>query len=126
MLLDSHVLLWRLDQSRPLGQAAAERLDRVAQIYVSAATVWELTIKSMRGKLSMPDDFEARIRERGYRPLPVTTQHAAGIRAFPELTRHDPFDRVLLAQAHLESLEFMTVDGVLLELDLPFVVDARR
>ena len=124
VLLDSHVLLWRLDRSRELGAETLRLLDDADATYVSAATIWELTIKAMRGKLQMPEDFERRLERRGYESLWVTGQHAAGLRRFPELVRHDPFDRLLVSQADAEGLQLLTADRVLLGLGLDFVVDA--
>ena len=61
-------------------------------VYVSAATIWELTIKKMLGKLDLPEAFDVALAEQGITHLPVTAEHAAGIEEFPELLRHDPFD----------------------------------
>ncbi len=91
---------------------------------MSAATVWELTIKAMLGKLSVPADLSVRLVDQGFVPLSVTAEHAEGIRDFPELTRHDPFDRLLVAQADRASLHLVTADHVLLKLERDFIVDA--
>ncbi|CAN5489377.1 MAG: type II toxin-antitoxin system VapC family toxin [Acidimicrobiia bacterium] len=125
LLLDSHVLLWVLTGRRSLGPAAAKAIQAAAAVYVSAATVWELTIKAMLGKVRLPDRFADQLEEQGLASLDVTAQHAAGIQAFPELALHDPFDRLLLAQARIEGLRLLTADRVLLALDRPFIVDAR-
>lgn len=95
-------------------------------MHVSAATVFELTIKAMLGKLSIPDDFAARLSEQGLSLLSITAEHAAGIREFPELTRHDPFDRLLVAQASRDGLRLLTADRVLLGLNRDFIVDASQ
>ena len=83
-------------------------------VYVSAATIWELTIKSMLGKLEVEPEFESLLVSQGITLLPITAQHAAGIAQFPELLRHDPLDRLLIAQAKLERLDLLTADRVLL------------
>jgi len=62
--------------------------------------------------------------EQGITYLPVTAEHAAGIGEFPELLRHDPFDRLLVAQASRERCDLLTADQVLLATSYPFVVDA--
>lgn len=123
-LVDSHVLLWLLTGRRPLGVSAAQMLEGADAVHVSAATVWELTIKAMLGKLRIPDDLERQLELQGFRVLDVTAQHASGIRTFPELIRHDPFDRLLVAQADIERLRLLTADRVLLTLDRSFIVDA--
>lgn len=124
MLLDSHVVLWWVDGSPKLGTDAKRLIEDASTVHVSAATVLELTIKSMIDRLELPHDFEIQLWETGFEPLPITPAHAAGLREFPQLARHDPFDRVLLSQALLEKIDFFTVDSVLLSLGLPFVVDA--
>jgi len=125
MLLDSHVVLWWVDGSSRLGHDAKQLIDQAPTVHVSSATVLELTIKSMIGRLHLADDFESELWQIGFEPLSITPAHAAGLRAFPELERHDPFDRMLLSQARLEQFDLVTADSVLLDLGLPFVIDAR-
>jgi PIN domain nuclease of toxin-antitoxin system len=124
LLLDSHVLLWVLTGRRPLGRDATAKVDEAPAVFVSAATVLELTIKAMLGKVSIPQGLVARLTDAGFDHLDVTADHAEALSAYPELARHDPFDRLLVAQAATESLELMTADRVLLAMGLPFVVDA--
>jgi PIN domain nuclease of toxin-antitoxin system len=124
ILLDSHVLLWVLTGRRRLGPTATAALAASNVIYVSAATVLELAIKEMLGKLTLPDGFEGRLEQQGLRMLDISAAHAAGIRGFRELARHDPFDRVLLAQAVAERLTLLTADRALLAMGHPQVVDA--
>jgi PIN domain nuclease of toxin-antitoxin system len=91
---------------------------------VSAATVWELTIKTMLGTLSVPADLSKRLTAQGLELLSITAEHAEAIRDFPELTRHDPFDRLLVAQALRARLQLLTADHVLLNLGRDFILDA--
>jgi Uncharacterized protein conserved in bacteria len=95
-------------------------------VHVSAATVWELTIKAMLGKLSVPGDLASRLVEQGLVLLSITAEHAEGIREFPELARHDPFDRILVAQASQAGLRLLTSDRVLLGLGRDFILDATQ
>lgn len=88
--------------------------------------MWELNIKSMLGKLSVPDNLSKRLPEQGLELLSITAEHTEGIRAFPELVRHDPFDRLLVAQASLTGLQLLTADYVLLDLHRDFILDAIR
>jgi len=124
LLLDSQVVLWLLDDNPRLGPMARRRISTATAVHVSAATVWELTIKSMLGKLDVPHGLPARLTDQGLSLLDVSPAHAEGIRAFPALVRHDPFDRVLMAQAHLDGLTLLTADRALLDLDHDFLVDA--
>lgn len=79
----------------------------------------------MIGKLGTPDDFGDLLRARGLAPLPFTEEHATTMERFPELVGHDPFDRMLLAQAYAERIDFLTADRTLLALDHSWIVDAR-
>lgn len=126
LLLDSQTALWVMDDSPRLGPLAKERIAETSPVHISVATVWELTIKSMLGKLKIPADFAAHAAAQGFDLLDISADHAEGLRAFPELARHDPFDRLIIAQAHQHRLTLMTSDGVLLGLDREFVVDSTR
>jgi PIN domain nuclease of toxin-antitoxin system len=126
LLLDSQALLWLLDDNSRLGPAARQAITSAQGVHVSAATVWELTIKTMLGKLSVPADLSTRLTAQGLTLLSVTAEHAEALRDFPELTRHDPFDRLLIAQASCTGLQLLTADQVLLGLGRAFVVDATR
>jgi PIN domain nuclease of toxin-antitoxin system len=125
LLLDSHVTLWVMDDNPRLGQRARTRIAAEDRVHVSAATVWELTIKAMLGKIKIPDRLSECIEAQGLTLLNITPQDAEGISAYPELVRHDPFDRLLVAQAERRGMEMLTADGVLLDLNRPFVLDAR-
>jgi PIN domain nuclease of toxin-antitoxin system len=126
LLLDSQVVLWLADDNPRLGRRARNSIENADTVYVSAATIWELTIKKMLGKLDLPDAFDVALAEQGITYLSVTAEHAAGIEEFPELLRHDPFDRLLVAQASRERCDLLTADQFLLSTSYPFVVDATR
>jgi PIN domain nuclease of toxin-antitoxin system len=123
LLLDTHVLLWLLDDSPRLGIQARDRITRSSAAYVSAASTWELAIKAAIGKVTLPDDLEDAIDRSALRDLPVTRHHtlACDLMALPH---KDPFDAVLVAQATLERLTLLTADAKLLKA-LPDAVDAR-
>lgn len=114
LLLDTQVLLWAAGDSARLSPAARKALKSPRnELIFSAASLWEITIKSSLGR----DDFrvEPRVLRRGlldngYVELPVTSQHAVGLDALPPLHR-DPFDRILVAQAITEGITLMTSDG---------------
>jgi PIN domain nuclease of toxin-antitoxin system len=126
LLLDSQALLWLLDDSPRLGPQARKTIESAQGVHVSAATVWELTIKTMLGKLTVPADLSTRLPGQGLELLSITAEHAEAIRDFPELTRHDPFDRLIVAQAHRSGLRLVTADPVLLNLHRDFILDATR
>jgi PIN domain nuclease of toxin-antitoxin system len=126
LLLDSQALLWLLDDNPRLGPQARRAITSAQGVHVSAATVWELTIKTMLGKLSVPADLSTRLTSQGLELLSITAEHAEALRDFPELTRHDPFDRLLVAQAARAGLQLLTSDQVLLGLDRDFILDASQ
>ncbi|WP_330185308.1 type II toxin-antitoxin system VapC family toxin [Nocardia sp. NBC_01503] len=126
LLLDSQTALWLLDDNPRLGAKARAMISSATEVYVSAATIWELTIKAMLGKLTLPPQFTEAITDQGLAVLDITGEHAEGLRDFPELVRHDPFDRLIVAQAYSERLRLLTADGVLLGLNRRFIVDSTR
>ncbi len=81
-----------------------------AAVFVSAATIWEISIKSALGKLDADvDELVVNLEQAGFRELPVTAAHAAAVRNLPDIHR-DWFDRLLVAQAITEPLRLLTVD----------------
>ena len=123
LLLDTHVLLWMLEDSPRLGNRARDRIRDSPAVYVSAASTWELAIKAAIGKIKLPDDFDDAIDRSALRDLPVTRRHtfACDPAALPH---KDPFDAVLVAQSRVERLTLLTADSKLLKA-LSDVVDAK-
>ena len=124
LLLDSQVALWVLDDSPKLGVRARELISSTSGAYVSAVTLWELTIKAMRGRLTLPDNLRSLLADNGLLLLNVVPEHVLGLRDFPELIKHDLFNRLLVGQAKQAGLRFLTADRVLLALGRDFIVDA--
>jgi PIN domain nuclease of toxin-antitoxin system len=110
LLLDTHVVLWWLTDDPTLADNVKDRLDHEPGVCVSAATIWEVTIKQAIGKLKQPADLPERIRDSGFRNLPITSEHAIVAGRLPAIHR-DPFDRVLVAQAQCEDLTLVTRDA---------------
>jgi PIN domain nuclease of toxin-antitoxin system len=116
LLLDTHIALWAIVADARLPRRAEELIaDPKHTVFVSAASIWEITIKFAlaRGRstdmpVSGPNAL-AYFRAAGYQLLPVTGDHAAAVETLPALHR-DPFDRILVAQALLEPLRLMTHD----------------
>lgn len=126
LLLDTQALLWVLDDNPRLGAEARARIDSAVAVHVSAASFWELAVKSMLGKVSIPDGLSELVIEQGFSMLPVTAAHAEALMRFPTLIKHDPFDRMLMAQALVEGHQLFTADRVLLATEHSWVVDATR
>ncbi|MGA2349422.1 MAG: type II toxin-antitoxin system VapC family toxin [Terracidiphilus sp.] len=119
LLLDTHALLWwdsdvsKLPEVLRLAIASPHN-----EVFVSAATVWEIAIKRASGKLIFGQPVGRCIEAHGFRPLPITVEHAEWAGGLPPLHR-DPFDRLLVAQAHLEGLVLVTVDDQIVRYQVP-------
>ena len=109
LLLDTHVILWWLTDDLALSDEVKTRLDDEPDVYVSPASLWEVTIKQSIGKLSEPIDVAEEIRDSGFRELPITFHHAIAAGRLP-LIHRDPFDRMLVAQAQCEGLTLASRD----------------
>lgn len=109
LLLDTHVILWWLTDDLALSDDVKTRLDDEPDVYVSPASLWEVTIKQSIGKLSEPIDVAEEIRDSGFRELPITFHHAIAAGRLP-LIHRDPFDRMLVAQAQCEGLTLASRD----------------
>ncbi|MEH1167059.1 type II toxin-antitoxin system VapC family toxin [Micromonospora sp. CPCC 205539] len=110
LLLDTHVALWAITGDQTLGVEFLDRLRHDPDIYLSPVSLWEITIKQSAGKLAGPPDLAERIRDMGFRELPVTHIHAIAAGRLPPHHR-DPFDRMLVAQAISEGLTLASRDG---------------
>jgi PIN domain nuclease of toxin-antitoxin system len=113
LLADSHVLLWWLDGAQRLSEPVRDAFaDPATELYLSAASIWELAVKQSVGKLEVDVDLGEHAREQGFTDLPVTFAHAAAVRDLP-FHHRDPFDRMLVAQARVERLTLVTADSVI-------------
>ena len=117
LLLDTHVLLWALGTPERLPRQTAEEIESPeTEVYFSAASIWEIAIKTSAGKVSFrysPDQIAQASRATGFRELSITSAHAAKVASLPQHHR-DPFDRLLVAQALLLPAHLLTVDSALL------------
>ena len=99
LLVDAHALLWWLADDPELDAAAARTIaDPANDVVVSAATVWEIEVKRVAGRLGAPMDVLDAIRQSGMDTLPITAPDAVAAAGLP-LHHGDPFDRMLIAQA---------------------------
>lgn len=116
LLLDTHLLLWAAASSARLPREARELLqDDRNDVYYSAASIWEIAIKSSLRRKDFRVDLNqlmSALPEMGFVQLPVTAAHAARITDLP-LIHRDPFDRLLIAQSVVEPLTLLTNDALL-------------
>ena len=116
LLLDTHTLLWWLEENPSLPAAARKLIaHKNHEVLVSAASAWEIATKVRLGKLpiaiDLAHDFSAYLKRERFDTLAVTAEH--GIRAgFLPGPHKDPFDRMLIAQALAENLTFVSNDAV--------------
>jgi PIN domain nuclease of toxin-antitoxin system len=110
LLIDTRVFLWAMGGDKKLPKRAEAIMLSADAVFVSAASIWEISIKSGLGKLDTDvNELVARMEEAGFRELPVTALHAAAVRDLPDIHR-DPFDRILVAQAMTEPLRLLSDD----------------
>ncbi|MCT8536920.1 type II toxin-antitoxin system VapC family toxin [Glaesserella parasuis] len=129
ILLDSHILLWLAwDKKENLSPQAVELLDDpTSEIYFSLASLWGIAIKSSLGKPDFDIDVEALeqgLIQVGCRMLAIELPHILKQAQYPFIHR-DPFDRLLMAQAEVENVFFMTADTMILKYQKPYIIDVR-
>lgn len=125
-LLDSNALLWFVSGSREMGKSAKHQISRAVKLVYSPVSMLELSMKQQVGKLDLDEHFLTSVKNQEIDELPFRVNHALEVARFGSLVRHDPFDRMLLAQASFERMSLITADQHLLSLGLPWVVDARQ
>ncbi|HET9108658.1 MAG TPA: type II toxin-antitoxin system VapC family toxin [Steroidobacteraceae bacterium] len=112
VLLDTHLLLWALASPSKLSSKARQRIES-SEVFASAASIWEISIKSALGKLEAnPAEVLSGIEAAGFDHLPISGEHAAEVVDLPHLHK-DPFDRLLVAQARVERMILLTDDDTL-------------
>ena len=122
LLVDTHILLWALTNHPRLSANARTLLTRADRVVVSAASLWEISIKAQLGKLTVPERFGVpALAERGYTFLSITPDHALQIRAI-EPHHSDPFDRMLVVQARHEGLTLISHDEAFRAYDVDVVL----
>jgi PIN domain nuclease of toxin-antitoxin system len=113
LLLDTHLLLWAANEPKRLPKAARTLIENLEnEVLFSAASLWEIAIKSGLGR----EDFRVNARllrrgllDNGYTEVPITSEHAVSIDQLP-VAHKDPFDRILVSQALVEGVTLLTND----------------
>ena len=116
LLLDTQILLWAAGQPKRLSSAARKLIENPRNdLLFSAASLWEVAIKSALGRTDFrvePRVLRRGLLDNGYTELPVTSEHAVSVTGLPDLHRN-PFDRILLAQALCEGFTLLTADATI-------------
>ena len=112
VLLHTHIYIWAVMDSPKLNQKARMIIEEASEVYVSAASIWEIAIKSRLGKIEADtDEMDRAIDSSGFIELPVTSLHAARVAKLANDNDHkDPFDRLLVAQSMVEPVVLLTAD----------------
>ncbi|MFM9976666.1 MAG: type II toxin-antitoxin system VapC family toxin [Sphingomonadaceae bacterium] len=117
LLLDTNIIIMLIDETERLSRAYLSVLDDPENEFcVSTISVWEMAIKQRKGKLDIGDafgDLEARLWSIGILVLPLNILHALADSALPRVLK-DPFDRMFVAIAEIEGMQFLTIDTKLL------------
>ncbi len=119
VLLDTHILLWAVLDDPRLSPAQLEAIN-TGELYLSAASVWEIGIKRAIGKLDVPEEVFDIAADAGCRPLPISWVHAEQAARLPP-HHADPFDRMLIAQARCERLKLITSDTRMMAYDVDLI-----
>ena len=122
VLIDTHTFLWWCMDDEQLSSHAREIIaDGRNEIYLSAASAWEIAIKAAKGRLTLPEKpaayVSSRISQHRFLSLPIQMSHALHVYNLP-LHHADPFDRLLIAQSQLETLPLVTKDENIQRYDL--------
>jgi PIN domain nuclease of toxin-antitoxin system len=118
VLLDTHAFVWWDNDELP--RAVRDRIRSADMVYVSAVSAWEVAIKTALGKITARAALADAIDDYGFDALPVTVAHADAVRTLPA-HHHDPFDRLLVAQAQLEGLTLVSRDPAMRLYAVPVV-----
>jgi PIN domain nuclease of toxin-antitoxin system len=110
ILVDTHVLLWALGEPKRLSPDARTTLeDSHNEVFVSAVSAWEISVKAALGRVRAPQDLATGVRSLRFVPVDVTFADGLAVRQLPEIHR-DPFDRMLIARCLERDLVLMTND----------------
>jgi PIN domain nuclease of toxin-antitoxin system len=124
-ILDTHAFLWwNMDDPQISLTARQFIADGSNEIFLSAASAWEIAIKCARGRLVLPADPPAYVADRmasqHFQPLPVQVSHALHVYSLPDV-HADPFDRLLIAQSQLEDLPILTADPLFAQYEVDVI-----
>lgn len=110
LLLDTHALIWFISDPKKLLRSTYDMIaDPSKVIYLSAAAIWEISIKRALGRLETPDNLLSVLEENRISVLNITGEHALAVASLP-LIHQDPFDRMQIVQAQKENLIFVSRD----------------
>lgn len=125
ILLDTHVAVWFAGAPSRLGPRAKQLIQQTPEVSISSISIAELNMKAMLGSFTVPLDLAERFKDAGVNVDAFDHSSAQQISRFVSLAKHDPFDRMILAQAAAAGAALLTADSKLLGLNLDFILDAE-
>ena len=120
VLLDTHVVLWWVDDDRRLGREARRAIATADFVWVSAASGWEVATKVAKRHLRLSEPLQVTVSADSFTELPFTLRHAAELQRLP-FHHRDPFDRILVAQARVEGATIVSHDRDLEPYGVPMI-----
>ena len=126
LLLDTHALIWAVQSPERLGERARTALStNDAEVYASHVSLWEMAIKRRAGTLDeldrrAADWFDHFVPRSGFRQLPIAASHLGAVEDLP-FFHNDPFDRLLVTQAHQGDMTLVTSDGLVSQYDIEVI-----
>jgi PIN domain nuclease of toxin-antitoxin system len=122
LLLDSNAYVWAITRPSELSTPARQAIeDPENQRFVSVVSLWEMTVKLLVGKLSLPTNYMDGVDHIGATLLPVTVPHLRQVQSLP-LHHRDPFDRMIVAQAREDNLTIVTRDRIFKVYGVPLLM----
>lgn len=120
-LIDTHIFIWWMERSSRLSKDIFDLLNNPQnKVFLSAASIWEIVIKKAKKKLKTPKDVEGGIKASGFIPINIEMLHVLEVEKLP-IYHNDPFDRILISQARVENLTFITSDKKIWKYNLPML-----
>ena len=114
-LLDTHVLIWYLFGDTAISKTAKKLIDNTDECYYSICSLWEIGIKQSLKKLTLKESIpyiEEKCQENDFNKFDISSEHIELLKSLPFI-HHDPFDRLLIAQAKAEKMTIITKDGII-------------
>lgn len=111
LLLDTNALIWSMVRRERIPSVAIDAIeDKANDVFVSVVSAWEIGIKAAKGRLELPSDLEGALAAQSFEPVGIAMRHVHAVESLPRYHR-DPFDRMIVAQAHLDDMTVITSDS---------------
>jgi PIN domain nuclease of toxin-antitoxin system len=126
ILLDTSTLISAILFPNRIGKNTRRLIRRSPAIYFSAVSLFEIVVKQMNGKLNLGTSVREFVEGLDARALPLRAEDALEVLSFPSLTRHDPFDRLIVATTQANGAKLVTSDSKMLNLGFDWILDSTQ